>query len=477
MTFVEELDKTTSVGRTANGAKSNKSTLDPVLDFFSKGGAMRGREEDAIKLFSKAFAADKDLALKSLFYLRDVRGGQGERTTFRACLKWLSDNDTQALYSVMPFISEYGRWDDLIELVDDQSSEVAHIVRQQLAADEKAMEARGSVSLLAKWLPSENTSSVKTRVRARALAGYLELKPAAYRKKIVTLRKYIKLLEQQMSAKDWDGIDYEKVPSQAMRKHTKAFTRNDTERFASYLGAAVKGEKKMNTATLFAYEVYNAVHSGQKDAADAMWANLPDYTNGTNALVMADVSGSMSGLPMSISVSLALYFAERNKGAFNGYFMTFSDEPKLQKVLGATLSDKMQNIERAEWQMSTNIQAGFDAILEAAKKAKATQDELPAVLYIISDMQFNEATDGNEETNFEVAQAKFEEAGYKLPNVVFWNVNAFGSDAPATKYDKGVTMISGASQSAFQLVVAGKDPLELMNDVLGSDRYAPITAG
>jgi len=218
---------------------------------------------------------------------------------------------------------------------------------------------------------------------------------------------------------------------------------------------------------------YN-VDPNEVKAADALWKNLPDYTRGKNALVLADVSGSMSGFPMSVSVSLALYFAERNQGQFKDYFMTFTSQSRLQKISGDTLSAKMRSIERSNWEMSTNIQSAFDAILAAAKAGNATPDEMPSTLYIISDMQFDQATSRNDKTNFEVAAQKFKDAGYELPHIVFWNCNAYGNDSPATMYDDRVTLISGSNQSTFQYVVEGKTPMQSMLDILESDRYAKI---
>lgn len=485
MSFLNELQTDTNkTARTGNGALSNKSTLDPVLDFFSKAGAMRGRENEAFKLFQKAFDADPQSAIRVLFYLRDIRGGQGERSVFKYILNKLDDDFVN---KIAKYIPEYGRWDEVP--INDVTAEM---IGKQLNEDFRNMEAGQSVSLLAKWMPSENAGT-ESRKNARKLAlllgwvnGQSEISMAndtfkrvpnlaPYRRNVVKLRKYIQLLEQQMSTKEWSEIDYSKLPSQAHKKHVKAFLRNDEERYRAYLGAVKKGEAKINAGTLFAYQLYDMVNRGDdSDAADALWANLPDYTKGQNALVLADVSGSMSGFPMSVSVSLALYFAERNEGPFKDYFMTFTTQSRLQKVTGSGLAAKMRSIEGANWHGSTNIQSAFDAILSAAQRSKASADEMPSTLYIISDMQFNQATNGNQKTNFEVMKQKYRNAGYELPHIVFWNANAWGNDAPATKFDENVTLISGSNQSTFQYVVEGKTPIQSMLDIINSDRYAKI---
>lgn len=489
MSFIKELQANTNrASATANGALSNTSTLNPVLDFFSKAGAMRGKEQAAFALFQKAFDADPQSAVRCLFYLRDIRGGQGERSVFRYIIDKL---DEDFVNKIVKYIPEYGRWDEV-----PFNEVTAKMISEQLAEDLKNMEEGKSVSLLAKWLPSENAgkASLKNARKIAVLLGLTgkatEIKGddaksillpnlAPYRKVIVKLRKYIKLLEQQMSAKEWEEIDFSKLPSQAHKKHVKAFLRHQEERYREYLEAVNKGEAKINSGTLFTYQIYDMVTGwhvspDEVKAADALWANLPDYTKGQNALVLADVSGSMTGLPMSISVSLALYFAERNKGPFNGYFMTFSERPRLQKISGNTLSAKMRSIEQADWGMSTNIQSAFNAILKAAQDGKASPDEMPSTLYIISDMQFNVATERNNKTNFEVMAEKFKNAGYELPHVVFWNCNAWGNDSPATMYDDRVTLISGSNQSTFQFVVEGKTPMESMLDIINSERYSKI---
>jgi hypothetical protein len=472
MSFLDELQKQTNKTVTENGAVTNKSTLNPCLDFFAMAGAMRNNQAEATKLFTRAYATDKLTTVRTLFYLRDIRGGQGERSLFRSLLQTLRNLDKPVYDTVRRYIPEYGRWDDLIDAdVDDV---LLGLVRTQLASDEAAMADNKPVSLLAKWLPSENTSSKATRQKAVQLAKLLELKPAQYRKKVVALRKYIKLLEEQMSAREWEAIDYSKLPSQAQRKHVKAFKRHDEGRYGAYLEAATKSEAKMNTSTLYTYEVFDAVSEGKLEAANAMWANLPDFTQGTNAIVLADVSGSMDGRPMSVSVSLALYFAEHNTGPFHDTFMTFTDHPQVIMVQGNTLAERLRNIENSAWGMSTNLEAALDAILQAGLASDAKGDDMPRVLYVISDMEFNQAVHNPSATIFENAGAKYEAAGLPLPHIVFWNVNARQSQAPATKFDNRVTLISGLSQSTFRYAVEGKTPEELMAEVVNSERYATI---
>jgi len=475
MSFLDELQKNTNHYKlTENGAVTNDSTLDANLDYFSLAGAMRDRAGDTRRLFAKAYATNPLMALRTLFYLRDIRGGQGERDVFRAGLQELELVAPSMIEKILAndWIGEYGRYDDLLSITDKKL--VAEFIRQQLNVDTINMIAEKSVSLLAKWLPSENASSKESRQQALEFASAMGLKPSQYRKRIVALRKYIKLLEQKMSTNQWGEIDYSKVPSQAGRKHVKAFMRHDEERYRAFLAKVDKGEAKINTSTLYTYEVFDLVASGQNEAANTMWNNLPDYTNGTDALVLADVSGSMMGRPMSVSVSLALYFAEHNKGIFNNKFMTFSSNPQVIDVIGNTLDKKLNYIESRDWDGSTNLEAAFDAILNAAISSNVGSDGMPKVLYVISDMEFDQACSNPSDTIFENAKRKFKASNLELPHVVFWNVSSRNDQAPATKFDNNVTLISGSSQSSFRYAVQGKTPVELMKEVINSERYSKI---
>lgn len=308
------------------------------------------------------------------------------------------------------------------------------------------------------------------------LAHALGLKPSQYRKLISRLRKKIHLLEQDMSANKWGEIQYDKLPSQAFRKHTTAFKKHDEERFTAFTTKVNKGEAKINTSTVTTAEVIQNVRKGDNDTSNAIWKSLDNFVpEDLNAIVIADVSGSMYGRPMDISTSLALYFAERNKGVFANKFMTFSNRPRLVDVVGTTLTQKLKNIETADWDMNTNIEAAFDALLTAAKNSNDLEN-IPKVIYIISDMEFDACVTGADETAFENARRRWSEAGVELPTVVFWNVDARSDNVPATRFDRNVTLISGSNQNAFRFAMEGKTPEDLMNEVINSDRYKQITA-
>lgn len=472
---------------TANGAFAYKSTKSSVLDLFSQGGAMRtNSDSDIIQLFSKAFAEDATLALKTLFYLRDVKQGQGERKFFRLAIKHLALNNKASLAKNLHLIPEFGRWDDLWVLLDtDLKSDVALLVGKQLKEDKKAE----NPSLLAKWMPSENTSSEQTKAYAKILRESFGTTPKKYRKLLSALRAKINLVETKLTNKEYDTIDYSKLPSKAGMQYRTAFFRNDETRYKEFLDSLEKGEVTVNAGTLYPNDIVGKImgngwsvpHVSPQDTQlfEGQWKNLPNFIGekSENSLVMADVSGSMSGIPMNVSIALAMYIAERNKGAYHNHFMTFSGHPELVKIQGSNIVEKVRNISNANWDMNTNIELALKTILKVAVSNNLSNDELVKKLYIISDMQFDKCVRGASINIFKNLESEFNSFGYDLPNIVFWNVNASGN-TPMTMDSNGVQLVSGYSPSILtQLLNSdGKTPYEFMLDVIESDRYKEVTA-
>ncbi len=456
--------KASSYGRTQNDALTFTRSGSNLLDFYAQAGAMRSKTEEAMKLFQAAFAEDRQSAVRILFYLRDVRGGQGERDLFRAGLEWVGTNFPDIFNQIVTLVPEYGRWDDIFF----DSPKVYELIGAQIQADIDT----DKPSLLAKWLPTINASSPTTRAKAAQMAKALGASPVEYRKTVRDLRKKIKTVEALMSARKWEDINYSGVPSQAARIYKHAFAKHDEKRYAEFIAKATIGEVKINAGTLYPNQIYKDAMSNYTPTLEALWKQLPDYTRGTNALVVADVSGSMSGDPISVSVSLALYFAERNKGIFQNYFITFSKNPMLQYVQGETLLERMASINHAQWDMNTDLEAVFLLILNAAVHHKVPEAEMPKTIYIISDMEFDEAVSG--QTLHEDMKAKYAGEGYTMPSVVFWNVNASGKNLPVQKDENGVALVSGFSPSIFKQVTEGKTPEQVMMDTINSERYAPI---
>jgi hypothetical protein len=467
---------------TENDALTQKSTLNDILDFYYHAPARRG--QDNTNLFSRAFANDPILALKVLFYIRDIRDGGrvGERETFRQGLRWLYNNRRDVFDALITLVPTYGRWDDVLEFVD--SPVVQAMVVNQFAEDVDTLQRNKGVSLLAKWMPSANTSSRKTRTLARKWITVLGTNERDYRSFLSMLRKAIGIVERMMSSGNFSEIKYENVPSKAAMLYRKAFSKRDSARYVSYLEAVKAGKTTIKADTLYPYEIVSKyLRYHPFDATlEAQWAALPNYAdNYANALVMADVSGSMSGRPMEISVSLAIYFAERNNGQFKNYFMTFSGSPSLERVVGNTLSEKVHNVSNANWGGNTNLQAAFDLILSTAVRNKVPAEEMPAMLFVISDMEFDVATGASyyrqsNNTNFSVIATKYRAAGYQMPKLVFWNVSSRNDQTPVTEKEEGVYLVSGSSAGVFKAALQAKTttPYDMMLETLNTPRYAPI---
>jgi hypothetical protein len=456
---------------TENAMPTNSTTLDACVDFFASAGSARNWDRDAIiASFSKAMAEDPLVALRTLFYMRDVRGGAGERRLFRICTEYLdaSPKHRKHLLANLSHVPEYGRWDDLFAVGGQQT---LRLIREGLQAEN---------GLLAKWLPRKGQFANKVR-------KFLDLTPKQYRKLIVALSKTV---EQQMCAKDWTGITYPHVPSVAMRKYNKAFLRNDETRFRGFLGKVARGEATINADALFPYQLFQAWkrHEDQ-ETAEAQWSALPDFMKGNKerVLPLCDTSGSMdcnygvgiNGVtPMDIAISLSIYVSERNEGLFKDTFMTFSARPTLQ-VLKGSLYDRCAQLRNAHWSMNTDLEAAFKAILGAAVKHKINEDEMPTTLLIMSDMQFDECMRRSGADVMEMASEMYAEAGYKLPQVVFWNLNARQGKFPVQFDQSGTAIISGASPSILAAVLDGSilSPREVMLRTVNSERYERIVLG
>lgn len=483
----KELNKNTV---TKNGALSNNSSLNPVLDFFSKSGALRGQDEEVIKYFEKAFQSNEELSLRALFYMRDIKGGQGERKNFRLICQWLSVHSPESIIRNMIHIPIFGRWDDFYAFVEnEQTKEVAlNIMKEQFDKDLELASNGKNVSLLGKWLKSENSSSKETKKLGTITREFFGISSAEYRKSLSRLRKQIQIVETYMSQKQWTSIEYSHVPSYAMKIYRKSFGKHDLDRFQQYLSDVSKGQKKINASTLYPYDIVRELMSSCTSSSEdfktleLQWENLPNYMNDANdtqCIVLADVSGSMYGgssvAPIYVSISLAIYFAERMKGAFNGYFMTFTDKPSLVKLEGGNITEKVNKVKQADWGFNTDLIAAFKAILYASVNNHIPQTEMPSKLFIISDMQFDQACSNNSKTNFEEIDRMYQAAGYTRPTLVFWNVNAH-SDSPVTKDEMGTFLVSGCSPSIlkYALNTQAITPMELMMEVLNSERYSFI---
>ena len=490
---------------TENGAFAyNTTNQGDLLDLFAQIGALRTRSEREIEQkFAAAFSEDKLLATKMLFYAGDIRqGGLGERRTFRICLHWLAENQPAIVRKNLELIPYFNRFDSLFVLIGTEcESQMWELIAKTLLEDTRAMKSSRNgkhvpASLLAKWMPSENTSSAKTRAMAVKAMRELSLKPREYRKMLSALRKHINVTERMMSAGEWSTIDYAKVPSYAMHNYGSAFAKHDHERFDAYLKSVSKGEVKIHAGVLYPYDLVEKYlkHSDYRvpgeycgdcwvardtDAvAEAQWKAMPNYlTKPVNAVVMADVSGSMSGRPMATSIGLAIYFAQRNTGWYHNQYMTFTSEPKFINIKeGASLHDCVKQVAKAGVGYSTNLEKAFLAILDTAVQNKVPVNEMPETLVVISDMEIDKYMRPGRHWDFlQTMRVRFANAGYKMPKVVLWNVNARKDTVLSQSED--VIFISGQSASSFKSLCQNLDGItayELMLQVLSAKAYAQV---
>ena len=482
LTYLKNLTNWT---RTENGAVTHRSTGSECLDLFATIGALRSADEREIETrFLRAYADDPDVAMKILFYARDVRGGLGERRVFRVLMRYLATHQLPSALRNLPHVAEFGRWDDLLELLDTPARrEVVALLKAQFDRDMAALEQGEPVSLLAKWLPSVNASNAETVARAKLLAKAFGLTESRYRKALSALRQAIRILENDLRLRDYT-FDYAKQPSKAMFKYRRAFLRNDETRYRDFMSRVQRGQASLHTGTLMPYEIVEAAYASKSDRAalDATWKALEDFTNDENALVVADGSGSMywggQPTPASVAQSLAIYFAQRNHGAFHNHFITFSMNPRLVEIKGADIVEQVRYCRSFDECANTDLQKVFELILQAAVQHRLPQRELPSTLYIVSDMEFDACAKGASLTNFEQARALYRRHGYRLPRVVFWNVQSRNQQQPVRSNAQGVALVSGCTPRIFSQVMSGEmDPYRNMMSVVGSDRYAMIKAG
>ena len=500
-TFLNGLVNENNYAYTENGAVTHKTTKSAVLDMFALCGAYRNRSnEDCILAFKNALEENVTLALKCLFYLRDCRGGQGERRFFRVCYNWLCQKHPDIARRNVDLISEYGRWDDILYATIDTPvfADAIDIVLKQFKLDLDCQ----TPSLLGKWLPSENASSQKTKKLASRVRAAFGLTHKQYRQALSILRSRINIVEKLMSEGRWNEIEFDKIPSKAGLIYKNAFASRDI--IAKKYETFAKSEKTtVNAATLnpvdIAHKIFTNyqlvrqdVNSTDRLMFQKYWDNLKDYYNGRqeNGLAIVDTSGSMSGTPLEAAVSMGAYIAERGHGPFANHFITFSSRPKLVKFSGIDIVDKFNRAKSADWQMDTNIEAVFDMLLKVAKQENTKPEDMPERLYIFSDMEFNSCITSSKydgysyrcrkdlvsvaemETLLEGIARKWAEAGYELPKVVFWNLDARSQNIPAL--GGRFSYVSGFSISMVESILSGKDGYDLCLEVLLSPRYEAI---
>ena len=462
--------------RTTNGMKARKSTANSCVDLFFKIGASRGK--DITKDFVAAYAEDSEVAMRIALWVRDVRGGAGERELFRQIMKYLDKHNPTDAAKLLMKVPEVGRWDDIFVLESKQNKQLAFTMLGDAL--------RAKNGLAAKWTPRQGPLAAEIR-------NFFGMSPKFYRKSLVEMSKTV---EQDMCAKNWDAINFSHVPSVAHARYKKAFFRNTTE-YAKYVEELKKDPKdrtvqvKINAGAVFPYDVLKGVIGSYRNnynttelgALQAQWDAMENFIGDANVLPLVDVSGSMTckaGGPQSksattcldVAVSLGLYVADKNKGKFKDTFLTFSGTPELLHLKG-NIFQKVNQMVSSNWGMSTDLVRAMDKILKVAKDGNVPQEEMPEMLLIMSDMQFNGCARFDDSAMQMVAR-KYEAAGYEMPKIVFWNLNAH-DNVPVKHDESGVALVSGFSPAIMASVLGGDTeqftPYAMMMKVIGSERY------
>ena len=486
MNFAEAARMNAVFTRTENGAVALNTTGDARLDFFGSVGSLRTAEKERInRLFSEAWKADPVFATKIAFYARDVRGGLGERQTFRTLMQYMAEHYPEALRRNLDLIGVYGRYDDLYCLIGTPlEDEMWAAMKKQFEEDRKDMKEGNAISLLAKWIKTADASAEKTRKLGILTAQKLGYSVYEFKRLVRAMRKQIGVVEALMSAGRWDEISYSAVPSRAMMVYRKAFRKHDAERYGQFIRNAADGTETIHSAALYPYDIVEKVmHIGwggrkiiEDETLEAQWRQLPDYVEkGTNALVIADTSGSMYGRPLATSVGLAVYFAERNTGAYHNMFMSFSGTSRIQVLKGDTLAQKIDSINMDDWQNNTNLQAALDHVLEIALQNHVSPEEMPKALIVISDMEIDHCGDKNWSFHEQMAN-RYLNFGYQIPNIIYWTVNSRHDIFHADKNRTGVQLVSGQATTVFRDLMkhVGMNPVEAMEKTILSERYDPI---
>ena len=468
-TFKTATTQTLAEARTENGMKTYASSLNACVDLFFTIGASRGKNVTAA--FERAFQENPEIAAKILLWSRDIRGGAGERQIFRDMLVNIEAHHKDFLGPIMKAVPELGRWDDLLVLKTDAARSVAF--------DMIGAALQSGDSLAGKWMPRKGDNAI-------ALRKHLGWSPKQYRKTLVGLTNVV---ETQMCAKEWDKINFSHVPSVASSRYQTAFHRNADEQYQTYKDNLAKndGSAKVNAGAVYPYDVLKPILSGgygsntvaNAEVIKAQWDALPNYIGDESILPMVDTSGSMGCAAagslscMDVAVSLGLYLADKNTGAFSDMFLTFSSDSHIQ-VLGGDIIAKVRQLRTAKWGMSTDLHAAFDEVLRVATQNKIDESDMPAYILILSDMQFNGHTvTGADESAMQMMASKYAAAGYKIPNIVFWNLNARSDQAPV-KFDKGGTaLVSGFSPAIMKSILAAENftPEAIMLGTVDIPRY------
>lgn len=466
---------------TENGMSTNSSSLNFCLDLFFTAGAMRGSDQKMlIRNFSLAYQEDPTTAMKILFWIRDIRGGAGEREIFKTLIAYLASKNSKHLEENLHLIPFFGRWDDLLALEKTPLQEVAFSLISKALMEKD--------SLCAKWMPRKGSTS-------SSLRNFMGLSPKSYRKMLVQLTDVV---ESKMCSREWNTINFEKIPSLAAARYQKAFSRNCTEKYNKYIALLKRGEAKINSGAIYPYDVLKSLKKGNGEVSDEQWRSLPNYLENQEGILLplVDVSGSMSRritknsqlTALDVAVSLGIYISEKNDGIFKDSIITFSESPKFE-ILKGNLSDRYEQLIQAEWGRNTDLYRVFVLILQKAKESKVPPHGMPSKILILSDMEFDSAmgkelsrkdseigTEWENPSAQEMIEKMYVAAGYAVPSIIYWNILSGSNNLPVAFDKSGAALISGFSPSILKSVLGSEipNPLEIMENTIFSERYSII---
>ena len=496
--IIDSLKRETNFVETENGAIAHKTTLSSLYDMFALGGAYRSRsDDDCILLFKKAYEENPLLALKCLFYLRDVRGGQGERRYFRVCMHWLAKEYPNVAIANIPNIAEFGRYDDLYCLVNTPAEiNMFDFIENQLKKDIASLEnsEKTGVSLLAKWLKSENASSKETKELGNKTREHLGMSHKSYRKMLAALRSRINIVEKLMSENRWEEIEFDKICSKAGLIYRNAFAHKDViaEKYKAFISSK---ETKVHAETLFPYDIVkkvtdkcsywgdSTITETEREVLQKYWDNQIDYFDGKKCKILpiVDTSGSMTSTsgsvkPIDVAISLGLYCSERISEPFKNYFISFASRPQFIEVEGVDFVDKVKRIYAQNLCDNTDLEAVFTLLKKVIIENEVPASDIPEILVVISDMEIDRGSYWRSrdivETSMEHIRNQWAMAGIQMPKLVYWNVNARNNRI--LDLGPNTSCVSGCSPVIFKSVLTGKTGYDLMLEVLESDRYMSI---
>lgn len=473
--------------RTENGALAYRTSGHELLDLNFSVSSLRNRPEPYIcNAFRKAYYENPDLAVRWLFFLRDARGGMGERRSFRIMmgeLLKLNGNNLQKALNLIPLIPEYGRWDDVIDLSLYSKAQLSclELIEKQFEEDVQNLKEGKPISLLAKWLPSEHPKTSEDKFFLNQFLRYAKISRQTYRKALGKMREYLRVVELQMTLGEWDKIDYSAVPSGANLLYRNAFLRHDKDRREAYLESLKRGEAKINAKVLFPCDIVGQYIGDYDESLEQLWKNLTNTKTNGDVMVVADSSASMGCrlgatrlTAKDVAYSLAIYFAERCSGPYKDHIITFSERPKYIDFHQATsLYDKLSIVRAYSEVANTNIKRTFDLILDTAVANNLDQSEIPSTVLILSDMEFDYCGEG---VVFDRIQLDWDAVGYKMPKLVFWNICGRTGGIPMKENENGVVLLSGFSPTVYKMAMNNEtDPYAALIRVVMDSRYDPVT--